>query len=86
MIELRGKPWDFIDVVWRAAEPDVGIMSEWVDGYDLEDEDGNRWDWAKDQLTDDEAKYVDAELAKLTFEPYDGEDYTLDPPAQEGQP
>lgn len=62
---LRGKVWEIVNIAWCGAEPDVGIMSDYVDSYDLEDDDGNRWDWDKEQLTSAEEKAVDEVLYKL---------------------
>lgn len=71
---LRGKLWAFTNVKWCPAEPDVGIMSDYPDSFDLEDADGNLWDWNKDQLTDEEDKVVTAALSGLEHEPdYDYE-------------
>lgn len=68
---LRGKLWTFTDVKWCGAEPDVGIMSAYPEGFDLEDADGNLWDWDKDQLTEAEDKVVNEALCMLTHEPDD---------------
>lgn len=65
---LRGKLWEFDNVTWCGAEPDVGIMSDYVDSFDLQDTDGNLWDWDKEQLTDEEDKAVNEALCKLTHE------------------
>lgn len=62
---LRGRVWEIVNVTWEGADRSVGIMSDYVDSYDLEDDDGNRWNWDKDQLTSDEEKAVDAVLCKL---------------------
>jgi hypothetical protein len=71
VVTLRGKSWDIVDVAWCRAEPDVGIMSDYVDGYDLEDADGNRWDWDRDQLTAEEEQVIDKALGDLRHEPND---------------
>lgn len=75
---LRGKLWTFTDVKWCGAEPDVGIMSAYPEGFDLEDADGNLWDWDKDQLTDEEDKVVNTALSLLVHEPDAQGDYEYD--------
>lgn len=72
---LRGKLWEFVDVKWCGAEPDVGIMSDYVDSFDLQDADGNLWDWDKEQLTEAEDKVVNDALCILVHEPDAQGDY-----------
>lgn len=62
---LRGKVWEIVNVVWCGADWSAGITSDYVDGYDLEDDEGKHWDWDKEQLTVEEEKAVDAVLVKL---------------------
>jgi hypothetical protein len=62
---LRGRYWSFTNIQWARAEPDVGIMSDYVEGFDLEDDQGVRWDWDKDQLTAQEEDLVNSALASL---------------------
>lgn len=64
-VQLRGKEWEIINVEMAGAEPDIGIMSAYVEGYDLQDADGNLWDWGKEQLTAEEEKAVDLVLNQL---------------------
>lgn len=64
-VQLRGKEWEIVNVEMVGAEPDVGIMSAYVEGYDLQDADGNLWDWYKEQLTSQEEKVVDLALNQL---------------------
>lgn len=66
---LRGKIWEIVDVKWNPSEPDVGIMSEYVGEFDLQDAEGIRWDWQSTQLTDAEDEVVNAALCKLDYEP-----------------
>jgi len=70
-IMLRGKLWWFCELLWCSADPDNGIMSEYVDGYNLHTFDGEFWDWGKDQLTEEEERLVNAALSKLTRDPDD---------------
>lgn len=72
---LRGKLWEFVDVTWCGAEPDVGIMSNFVDSFNLQDADGNLWDWDRDQLTEAEDKVVNMALGLLVHEPDAQGDY-----------
>ena len=72
-IILRGKFWTFTNVKWNRAEPDVGIMSDYPDSFDLEDEHGNLWDWSKEQLTDEEDKVVNECLGVINHEDYGDE-------------
>jgi len=67
-VRLRGKIWTICNVSWCAAEPDVGIMSDYVDEFDLSDEDGNQWDWDTDQLTKEEDGIVNDSLSQLIHE------------------
>lgn len=64
-VQLRGKEWEIINVEMAGAEPDIGIMSAYVEGYDLQDPNGNLWDWDKEQLTAEEEKAVDLVLNQL---------------------
>lgn len=69
-VTLRGKQWEVTNIEWAGAEPDVGIMSDYVDSFDLKDvETGTSWDWDKDQLTNEEDKLVNAALSNLMHEP-----------------
>ena len=72
---LRGKVWEFVDIRWCGADPDVGLMSDYVDTFDLRDAEGNMWDWDKDQPTEAENKILDEALCKLVHEPDEWDPY-----------
>lgn len=72
---LRGKVWEITNVAWCGADRSVGIMSDYVDEYDLEDADGNRWDWDKDHLTEAEDKAVNDVLCTLERDYDEPEDW-----------
>ena len=74
-VVLRGKVWEIVDVVWCGPDRSVGIMSDYVDEYNLEDENGARWDWDKDQLTEEEDKLVNEVLCKLERDYDEPEDW-----------
>ena len=67
-VTLRGKVWTVENIVWNGAEPDVGIMSSYVDTYDLVDEGGNVWDWNTEVMTPEEEKAVDAVISNMVQE------------------
>lgn len=67
-VVLRGKLWTVTNVTWHGADRSAGILSDYVDEFDLEDADGNLWNWDTDQLTDEEDKAVNECLSGLVRE------------------
>lgn len=57
-IELRGQQVTITDIDIGAADRSVGIMSEYVEGYVLQDAAGNELDWY-DSLTKEEKDAID---------------------------
>lgn len=68
---LRGREITIDEIVVYPAEPDVGIMSSYADGYVLKDEDGNELDWT---LTKEEQDAIDNAIDDAIAGAYEGDD------------
>lgn len=66
-LTLRGQEIVIDDIVMGAAEPDVGIMTRYLDEWTLKDSDGEELDW---ELTDEEVEAISQAVLKAD----DGDD------------
>ncbi len=58
-VELRGKTWTISDVLIHPSDGSVGIMSAFAESFELTDENGVKWEWNADDLTDAEYQKID---------------------------
>lgn len=76
VITLRDQEVIITEISICAAEPDVGIMSSYCDGYKLTDAEGKDLDW---ELTTEEDDQITAAIAKwLEDDSLDYDDYDYD--------
>lgn len=76
-IILRGQEVTIDDIVWGAAEPNVGIPHRYMKQWALKDANGKELDWV---LTDEEVDFVSKEIREIDGgdDSDDDRDYYLD--------
>lgn len=78
-MELRGQQVIIFDIQWESAEPDIGIMTPYLGGWNIKDLQGNILEWDMDdekEITAITEKIYEMDREESSREEYDyGTDY-----------